>query len=455
MPIETISVGILLFFLFFGTFKFWRSNVEAVHSDTFYTHHKWSALTWIIIGAYYSIPIFFFQRRYGLDTLYSEGAPTHVVVQAFVLAFGAAWAFFLILNGWIKISYVISRGAFWIFVLCALFGLTSLWSEWAILTIYRFSELTTFAILSVHLFGGHRWYRNLNLFLVLSILVTLVLATTTAEVSVFEVDFFIGRIRSNSGGALSGCYLILLFHRYLIIKKMPKIWEIAYGVTAFFLFGSLGSAVALIGGLTVLGMSGYQIYLRASAYILAISGILFIAYILLTGNLINATELIMVFFGKSIDTTYTLSGRLPLWSALWEIYSSYPWGKGFAAAERSALFLGDIQDIVGWGAATAHNGYISAWLSAGWLGIFSVFFLLGGILCIAYKTPRPLRLLIICTLVFLGINNLSIPAIGGQFSLIWMVITALTVVPLTQNSESRATGLKPSKQVLQRNQVFQ
>ncbi len=74
MRLETFAAGLPVLLVSIGVFWAWRSRLAASASGIIYTDHKWSTISWIILGAYFFIPVFFFERRFDLSTLYLEGA---------------------------------------------------------------------------------------------------------------------------------------------------------------------------------------------------------------------------------------------------------------------------------------------------------------------------------------------------------------------------------------------
>ena len=80
---------------------------------------------------------------------------------------------------------------------------------------------------------------------------------------------------------------------------------------------------------------------------------------------------VLAAFGRNISLTGPLTGRTRLWAEVWErIQSSFWLGHGYRAfwdAEEGQV--GELQDIVGWKAGSAHNGILELWLSLGLVGV--------------------------------------------------------------------------------------
>lgn len=139
--------------------------------------------------------------------------------------------------------------------------------------------------------------------------------------------------------------------------------------------------------------------------------------------------------GKEVSHIESMTGRLPLWKAVVRATAGEPLGLGFAGAER-ALALGFVQVAeVGWTASHAHNGYLSAWLGAGWPGVLLVLMIFLGAWQRSRELPAERRALVAALLVLLAINNLTAMAVGGALGLPWMVMMALACVPPMDTTE--------------------
>src|SRR5690606_350981 len=104
----------------------------------------------------------------------------------------------------------------------------------------------------------------------------------------------------------------------------------------------------------------------------------------------------------------SMSGRIPLWNAIYRLTRDEPLGLGFAAAER--LLTVELVDFseVGWSATTAHSGYVSAWLAVGPGGLFIVLLAIAAaaIRC-AIEAPL-LRSFRVAAVLTIAVNNLTV-----------------------------------------------
>jgi O-antigen ligase len=134
-------------------------------------------------------------------------------------------------------------------------------------------------------------------------------------------------------------------------------------------------------------------------------------------------------FGKDTKHIGTMTGRLPLWSAIWEISKNHPFGSGFGAAERFVTALIGGRYWIGWTAGHSHNGFISAWLGAGFPGLLLSICLVLSILSATARMAVADRVLVVPLMILMITNNISFPAFGGQFNLTWMIVMAMACGP--------------------------
>jgi hypothetical protein len=94
---------------------------------------------------------------------------------------------------------------------------------------------------------------------------------------------------------------------------------------------------------------------------------------------------------------------------------------------------------VSWKAGNAHNGFISAWLGAGWLAVallLAFFASVGTKLRSVGAVHRPAFVMLLALMV---LNNLTVPAIGGRLTVVFLVLMALSQIPATPERHHRVT----------------
>ncbi|HYG59246.1 MAG TPA: O-antigen ligase family protein, partial [Symbiobacteriaceae bacterium] len=148
-------------------------------------------------------------------------------------------------------------------------------------------------------------------------------------------------------------------------------------------------------------------------------------------------------FDKDIRLIMTLTGRLPMWEAIWVVSRNNPWGAGFAAADRLITDLLASANI-GWAATHAHNGYIAAWVGGGWPGVIILVVMLGSTWACTDHLNLPVRALARALLIFMLINNMTIVGIGGFANATWLLFMAVTLFPVRHYENSTAPQPLPA-----------
>ena len=99
--------------------------------------------------------------------LFEEGLSFQNQVQVGICFLTLAWAALLLLNNRVPVAALLSGPSFWATSLIGAYALSSLWSSWPELTLYRSLELAVFWVITVHLFANLQWYRNLKALLLI------------------------------------------------------------------------------------------------------------------------------------------------------------------------------------------------------------------------------------------------------------------------------------------------
>src|SRR5690606_34897638 len=135
------------------------------------------------------------------------------------------------------------------------------------------------------------------------------------------------------------------------------------------LFGSLASVVAALAGLmallTLLAGRRFGFFIQVTL-VIATSTVATMLFANPSNFASDYAEPIANLSGKRVEHIMTLTGRVPLWQAVYENTSGMPLGQGFAAADRLFVIVVSSVTEVGWQARSAHNGFISAWMGSGW-----------------------------------------------------------------------------------------
>ena len=269
-----------------------------------------------------------------------------------------------------------------------------------------------------------------------------------------QPNLIFGRFRNNQGGVLMGALILILLYRLLITSE-AKCWMLILPSLAIFvLFGSLGSSVALLFGLLALLIFwlgrrlGSLHQLLILAFGLPLVGLC--AYVLVQVDA-SALQWIAAIKGQRADLVTSGTGRVELWEALWKNSSNNVLGYGFGAGDRLLVQLVPKAQI-DFIATNAEDGYLSGWLSAGWLGLWSVALTFLGAALVAARQPYPDRAYMIPMLVFLAVNNISYRGVGGVFNVAWFVMMVLACAGPAAGAAQRG-GMLPRAPVQSREGV--
>lgn len=163
-----------------------------------------------------------------------------------------------------------------------------------------------------------------------------------------------------------------------------------------------------------------------------------IGYLLVTGVAVTTALLYQESIFTALGKEASLTGRTPLWEALWEAVEQRPWlGYGLQAywLDWSGPSAG-ILSSQGWSASQAHNGFLEILLDLGWLGLLT--FLMGlvialrraAVMATSARTETDRWPLLFLSLLVL--QNLTESFLLEQNSLSWTLYVAVTFAVLLQ-----------------------
>lgn len=391
-------------------------------------------ISWAMVSAYLGVSILRLQSR-AMDALATEGLSTQNKLQVVLIAVVAVWSAFLVTTGRVSIRQAISGPGFWLLSLVIVFALSVLWSTWPTLTIFRVTELAVFWIVACHLFGSGNWTRKVESLMWVAWLMYLfwgVLLVVGVADGVSTGGYIVGLMTSNSASMLSGLLLLWSLHRCLNETFVAHAWKLPILAVSMIMFGSLATvAVVLLCIATMVtmhttGRTRIVMVFGSLCLAAAVSNIVIFQSGGLGGPLVDATSSL---FGKSRSNIVGITGRLELWTSIWESARSQPWGFGFAAFERT-FSLGN--GALSWKAGNAHNGFISAWLGAGWLAfalLLALFASMWARLSLIDTVQRPMYAGLLLLII---LNNLTVPAVGGRLTVVFLFMMALTHIPVRQ-----------------------
>jgi O-antigen ligase len=368
-----------------------------------------------------------YESRPDLLALMEEGMSDSNIKQAIFIAVAAAWAAFLVTTGRVRAGALIAGPSFWVTSLTIVYLASAIWSVWLEYTVFRVLELATFWIISLHLFPVNDWVRQLGWFLLLATLAEWLQGLLGYQR--FSEGVVLGAIYTNSGSLMAGALFIVAVQQSIATDGKPKWGWISFSCLSIVVFGSLTTAAASVIALALI--MALWIMRRAEPVAIAVVALLMtigmtaFGAFMLTADATGIAEL----FGKDAEHIGTMTGRLPLWSAIWEVSKGEPFGSGYGAAERFVTSLIGDRFWVGWTAGHSHNGFISAWLAAGFPGFLLSICLVLSILTATVRMSIGDRVLVVPLMILMIINNMSFPAFGGQFNPAWLIIMAVVCGP--------------------------
>jgi O-antigen ligase len=384
---------------------------------------SYNQISWIFIFVWMIARLVVFERRDDPAALFLEGVSTQNTIQLAITLCASVWALILLYSRRVNIVYLVNRPGLWITLLVILYMVSIAWSLWPELTLFKSIELAVFWIITIHIFSDKDWDSHLRRFLIWTVLIVWIAGFLTPGGNSFGEGMIVGGIRSNSGSLLAASLLLLVIHRSLFLKISPKLWEVAFPIISMIVFGSLASVVAFIISCLILLLFYTRPLMRPVFAILLVLSMAALAVIMPLNSLVSEVAL---FLGKTPEHITNLTGRTLLWTEAFEVLKHNLLGFGFAAGERTFAVLIADPEVIGWSPTNIHNGYLAAALSIGWTGTLIIFLLFADLLLQSFRLPIKTRTLVIVILVLIAINNFTIPAIGGQFTPVWVIMMALT-----------------------------
>jgi len=382
------------------------------------------------------------QIRTDLNALVTQGLTAQNKIQVAIVLCASAWAIYLLFRGRVAVRTLFAGPGFWISSSIVVFALTVIWSVWPNLSLYRALELAAIWIICVHVFAHRDWFSQAHFFLWSILGMQLINGLVSLSRHGLSHDGIVGVMRSNGGSALAATLMVWSFHCAKENGWSQTWWMLPIATGSLIIFGSLTSSFALLGGLAI-----YWFYtMPKSTKPVLVFGFATVALVLLSLAYFNTGDLsvaatsgiqsVSTLFDKSPEALRSATGRVQLWTAMWEASKENPLGYGFAAAER--VFSAD-RSLVGWapGPGGAHNGYLSGLFGSGWLGASFVLLVFISMWLRIRQTDNHLIPLTMALLFIMAFNNLSLPMFGGAIAPVTIIILVLALVSPDMTSGTR------------------
>jgi hypothetical protein len=412
------------------------------------------SISWLLLTSHLLISNVTLQIRQDPRALLTEGLSVQNKIQVGSAAACFVWSAYLLLTGSVRMRALASRGLYWAWIYCAVFFSTLLYSTWPTLTAFRLAELLALTVIGVHIFLQRTWTRQMQT-------LSAVLCLTAALTAYFGAQGVLtgtapfGALRSNNAGCWTG--ISLLIEGVLVKVGTPlrrRLPVILGSAAVFFASGSLSSLVALsvAAPLLFVRISRQRVirYGTRAGLVLLLVAFFSGGIAVTTGSysiqedFLRRWEAVWQVLGKDAQQIATGHGRTPLWAATIDATANEPFGSGYCGGERVVLTEGISRGTVGWSAAHSHNGYLSAWLSAGWLGVLSsVVMLLAPYMLTGVVAMRATQSLLIAGATYIVVHNLTLPLVGASVTPVWVFLLALLSVPTRTSASLRKVWSRP------------
>ncbi len=359
--------------------------------------------------------IFVVGRRRASEEFASVDASAALQI-AFVALCGL-WVLYRMPRIWRRTAPVLfAPPAIYVTLLMILAFISTAWSMYPSLTLYRSLEACVYLLLIIDVLTSRKNADDAVRFILLySIFVILSYALIAGQAKLAAGEF--GRLvfRENKGAFVSGIGLLLsmiFVGRHPIRSKALA----CFFVVAMFWTNSSATFLSVLAALITVFIKG-----RKRLTGLALLGILLL-YMAVNSDSLYSLVRRTVFFNRSDETIQFASGRKGLWQAYWEggIRES-PWiGNGFEAGEHQQVRRGVISN--------AHNTFVATQVNLGLLGLILLFLLVFSMiraaLCISGRPGVWLLGACVCA----WINSMSIPTITSKVRPTWIVFAALCIL---------------------------
>ncbi|WP_448187858.1 O-antigen ligase family protein [Azospirillum sp. sgz301742] len=451
MPTVDPLIATAIVLLLAGLWIVWWTRLRGVSGPPLATSGR--VVSWAVVIVYFTWKTFFYEPREDVLELVNSGMSDSNRIEVAITAVSGLWAAWLVFSQRMPFMRLVQGAGFWIVALVALYSLSTLWSVWRDLTLYKSLELGIYWVITAHLFATGAWrdtLERLALWAVIGGLLPPIVQGTGPETGVVARGAVVGAFYSNGSALMAGALLLIALHRLLTRRDLTAKALTVFALVSLLLFHSFTTYLSVVLALPALFVLVLMPRATPMATAVMICGIVgagvSIAYLAAHAEP-HLVAAIGGAAGKDADQIGSMTGRLPLWEALWEVSKDKPFGTGFLAMERMIPEIIS-QRAVGWSAAHSHNGFLSAWLAAGFLGIGVLVFFTVALFFQIVGQDADARALAIPFVLFVLVNNMSFPAFGGRLNGAWLMImgvafatSAVRVRPV-QRAEPRAPAVR-------------
>lgn len=438
MPIFDLYVAAMIIIMLASLWAGWRVALAGPTVHVAPTSAR--LVSWGFLLVYLLWKPMFYDWREDIDDLVNAGLSTSNRIEVLFTALSAGWMLWLLISRSLPFGHLLRGPGFWITALILSLLASVLWSLWPQLSLYKGIELLAFWIITAHVAASPLWRLDVE-----RIAVVALVAGWWPYVFRGMADFsggVVGAFYNNEGAMVAGIVLLVGAQRFVLLRDIRSGVLLATSLLSLVLFHSFTTDMCVALSLLLLGLLMLLENAGRTALIVVLTGT--VAAGGAAGWLLTHVDEALMrgiagAFGKGADELSSLTGRLPLWQALWDASKNSPFGTGFFALERTIFSVAD-PDSVGWEAAHSHNGFLSAWLGSGYLGLGLIVMFCMALATQIMRLDHESRLLLIPLTVFLVLNNFSYPVFGGRLNPGWLIIMTLAFAAPFRPSVMALTG---------------
>jgi hypothetical protein len=382
----------------------------------------------VVIVGLNNLPQFFAVERDNPYDLVEAGLSSSNLLSIVSSGFVAICSAYLLVAKKTLSRNVFSGASFWVMTLFMVYAASTSWSIFPLGTAFRAVEIIAYYIVAVFIFSAKDTLRNLYWIMLLHMSLGAIPLLSNG-MAVLRDGLYYGFLQSNQYSLYAAVFLLL--HYYMHRSNMLGY---VYGLVLFVAFGSTATAAAFLAAvityLIYRNPKGLSYALRLPVCVTVIS--FCILSIFFPEHFGGIFEFVGPIVQKDVEHFYTATGRTVIWKVYFESLINVPFGIGFYS-ER--VFL---DPFVGaeWIAPNAHNGFISAWIGAGFPALFCLLGIYMSIIMHLRHQNNSARRICNSLLIMLFINSMTYPGIGGYFTMWYFVLAAIVVLANTPTANS-------------------
>ncbi|MBL8567193.1 MAG: O-antigen ligase family protein [Hyphomicrobiaceae bacterium] len=382
----------------------------------------------VLLLAYFNLPFLFLVERTNGTAVLEQGLSISNLLAIAVVGLSVIYLARVAWNDGGILHLPSDRIVFPFSLAIAFAFVTTLWSVVPAYTLYRATELATLFAICFLLLDRERFGPVFIAFFAIFI-ATWLLGSLDTIASHLASGIFVSSAKNNMTPLMC---LSALLYLYLFPETIRHRNAVALlFVVGFVAGGSAATTAAVPLILTGLMAASSNPVVRRIGWFATIA--YFALIIFLLGSLRQFPEImegISQLLQKPIAELEKNTGRSEFWPAYIEAGSGRLFGAGFAAGERfiqlvdadaTRRVLGDVDQLI----RSAHNTFIGAWITMGWVGICLLNLVLGSAVITASRLDNRSRAFVYGVVFLLAANGMTTPGVLSEFNEHTMTLAAV------------------------------